>query len=117
MKSLCFFLCFFSFSAGFCDNFTKENCPKLELYYSPYCYYSHKVLNFLKSVQKILPLKDVVHDPKAKQVLKEQGGKLQVPCLFINNTPLYESDHIILWLSDHQDCLDDLSSKPNDLLE
>jgi glutathione S-transferase len=101
MKILCalLFLCSTTFGHS------KEHQPQLELFYSPYCYYSQKVLNYLKSIHKCVPLKDVVHDPKAKDELREKGGKMQVPCLLINDYPLYESDQIILWLSEHQNDL------------
>lgn len=117
MKIVHFLLCCFAFTSSFGSEVSPEDCPELELYYSPYCYYSHKVLNFLKNIHKMIPLKDVIHDANAKAELKEKGGKLQVPCLFINGHPLYESDHIILWLTEHKDCLEDTSSKSNDLLE
>ena len=32
------------------------------------------------------------------QTLMEVGGKRQVPCLFIDGAPLYESSDIIDWL-------------------
>ncbi len=55
-----------------------------------------------------MPLKDVVYDPQAKEELREKGGKMQVPCLLIDAYPLYESDEIIRWFSEHQDCLSKL---------
>ena len=61
-------------------------------------------------------MKDVMHDVGAKKELIEKGGKAQVPCLFIEGKPLYESDHIIFWLSEHSDSLEN-SSKSDDLLE
>ena len=33
--------------------------------------------------------------------LIEHGGKEQVPCLFIDGKPLYESLDIIAWLEEH----------------
>ncbi|MES2344975.1 MAG: glutathione S-transferase N-terminal domain-containing protein [Chlamydiota bacterium] len=88
--------------------YSEEYKPELELFYSPYCYYSQKVLNYLKSIHKSVPLKDVVYDPQAKEELREKGGKMQVPCLLIDAYPLYESDEIIRWFSEHQDCLSKL---------
>ncbi|MFW5961846.1 MAG: glutaredoxin family protein [bacterium] len=37
-------------------------------------------------------------DQKAEAELIEVGGKRQVPCLFINGEPLYESRDILNWL-------------------
>ena len=33
-----------------------------------------------------------------RERLIRDGGKLQVPCLFIDGKPLYESDDIVAWL-------------------
>lgn len=42
--------------------------------------------------------KDIVQDPEAAKELVQVGGKQQVPCLFIDGKPLYESLDIISWL-------------------
>ena len=36
-----------------------------------------------------------------KQRLIKDGGKMQVPCLFIDGRPMYESDDIAKWLLAH----------------
>lgn len=94
-----------------------EECPSsLILYYSPYCPYSHNVLDYLKEIHKTVVMKSVVGNQEAREELKEKGGKLQVPCLFIDGHALYESYDIIQWFCNHQECLED-SSKSEDLLE
>lgn len=70
----------------------------LELYYSPYCPYCIKVLNALKDMSARVTLKNINEDKEAAKTLVEVGGKRQVPCLFINGSPLYESDDIISFL-------------------
>ena len=45
-----------------------------------------------------LELKDISQDEQALNELLEVGGKRQVPCLFIDGKPLYESQDIIRWL-------------------
>lgn len=80
--------------------------PTLVLYYSPYCGFSQKVLKYLQQIHKSVPMKNVINDPQAKDELRRYGGKMQVPCLFIDGKPLYESDLIIQWLSEHQEYLD-----------
>ena len=67
----------------------KEQQSILVLYYSSHCPYSQKVLDFLKSIGKEIPLKNVSNDPKAREELLHLGGKYQVPCLFIDEKPLY----------------------------
>lgn len=83
----------------------------LVLYYSPYCPYSRKVLNYLDQTHKTIPMKNVYEDPKYKEELREQGGKMLVPCLIINGKPLYNADAIIQWLSEHQDLLSDTHTR------
>ncbi|HCJ83111.1 MAG TPA: hypothetical protein DHV41_03775 [Parachlamydiales bacterium] len=80
--------------------------PVLTLYYAPWCYYSHKVLNYLDRIHKRVPLKDI-QNPLYKEELIRLGGKRQIPCLIINQEALYESNEIIAWLSQHQDLLED----------
>lgn len=73
----------------------------LTLYYSPKCPFSKKVLHFLKTYQQPISLKNVENDPSAREELLHLGGKPQTPCLFINGSPLYESDDIITYLKEH----------------
>lgn len=84
----------------------QQEKPTLNLYYSSHCPYSKKVLNYLYVIHKKVPTTDVQNNPEAKEYLKTHGGLMQVPCLFIDGKPLYESDDIIQWLSEHQDLLD-----------
>ena len=76
----------------------KTNSPQktqLLLYYTSWCPYSQKVLNYLKQIQKTVPMKNLDNDSKAREELKKIGGKAQVPCLVIDQKALYESDAII----------------------
>lgn len=83
----------------------EKDCPKLLLYYLPWCPYSQKVLSYLQSIHKSVPVKNLQKDPEGREELRRIGGKTQVPCLLIENYPLYESDAIIEWLSDNKECL------------
>jgi len=77
--------------------------PLLMLYYSPSCPFSIKVLNYLKAINKTVPMKNIYASPEIKEELKNQGGKLQIPCLMIDGEPLYDSDQIIQWLAANKD--------------
>ena len=44
------------------------------------------------------PCRDVWADPDARGELMDKGGSTQVPCLFINGVPLYESADIMEFL-------------------
>ena len=45
-----------------------------------------------------LATRDTEADPQARPDLVSKGGKGQVPCLFINDKPMYESATIISFL-------------------
>ena len=71
----------------------------LSLYYSPSCPYSLKVLKFLESKGIVIDLRSTM-DPANLRTLLDVGKKNQVPCLFIEGKPLYESNEIINYLAD-----------------
>ena len=72
----------------------------LELYFYPECPYCRKVLYALDELgaADAIALRNIHTDVDALQTLVEVGGKRQVPCLFIDGVPLYESDDIVEWL-------------------
>ena len=43
-------------------------------------------------------MRDTSAEPDANAELIERGGKRQVPCLFIDGKPMYESNDINTWL-------------------
>lgn len=69
-----------------------------ELYYMPTCPFCRKVLSFMEQHNIELPLRNITAEPEARATLERIGGKVQVPCLFIDGKPLYESDDIIAYL-------------------
>lgn len=71
--------------------FKKNTCP-----------YCQKVLSVLQKMEKDIFLVDI-NEKNNREKLIDKGGKAQVPCLFINDEPLYESDAIISWLQKHAD--------------
>ena len=75
--------------------------PTLVLYSRASCPFCRKVNNYLKSVDKSVPTKDIGKDPAAAKELVKIGGKQQVPCLVINGKPLYESSDIITWFKNN----------------
>jgi glutathione S-transferase len=70
----------------------------LALYYLPTCPYSIKVLGFLEANGIVIDLHSTT-EPANRTFLLTNGGINQVPCLFIGDRPLYESDDIITYLS------------------
>ena len=74
---------------------------KLELYYYPECPYCQIVLRAIEALSRAddIALKNIHADENARQTLIAVGGKQQVPCLFIDGSPLYESSDIVAWLN------------------
>ncbi|ADO77401.1 glutaredoxin family protein [Halanaerobium praevalens] len=74
----------------------------LSLYYFPSCPYCRRVLDFIEENElENIELKNIRKDKAAKDKLIEVGGKSQVPCLLIDDEPLYESNDIINWLQNN----------------
>ena len=70
----------------------------LVLYYRPTCPLCIRVTDFMRSRGIEIPLRNISIDSEAARTLVSVGGKQQVPCLFIDGKPLYESSDIIAWL-------------------
>lgn len=73
----------------------------LELYIMPGCPFCRKVLSYMERQGIEIPLRDITANPNDRSTLQNVGGKVQVPCLFIDGKPLYESDDIIAYLEVH----------------
>ena len=82
-----------------------DHRPIVVLYYKPSCPYSKKVLDHIEKEGLEVSLKNIETDSKAKEELLHLGGKVQVPCLFIDGKPLYESNDIIDWMNEKKDQL------------
>ena len=67
------------------------------LYYSPTCGYCRKVINYMQQEGIRLPMRSVLEDGAAEELVSA-GGKYQVPCLLIDGKAMYESDDIIAYL-------------------
>ncbi len=80
--------------------------PSLILFVQEGCFYCDKVITYLKKIHKenSITFKDIKKDKDAYNKLIKIGGKKQVPCMFINGIPQYESDWIIQWLKENKDC-------------
>ena len=76
---------------------------KVVLYMRPTCPYCLKVFQAIDKLGKEIEMKDISNDESRKLELIESGGKQQVPCIFIDEQPMYESDDIIHWLYEYAD--------------
>lgn len=82
----------------------EEQLKALSLYQFKACPFCVKVRRALHRLNLPVVLRDARNDADARQALEEQGGKIQVPCLRIEEqgkvTWLYESKAIIDYLED-----------------
>ena len=86
----------------------------LKLYMFKECPFCRKVLREIKdSGRTDVTLHNIHESEDDRQELIRIGGKQQVPCLFIDGKPLYESDDIVTWLRDPrgQKCLVETSNR------
>ena len=75
---------------------------KLELFKFDECPYCQRVMNYIgQSGRNDVIYRDIHEDEKNRERLITIGGKEQVPCLFIDGEPLYESLDIIDWLQEN----------------
>lgn len=75
---------------------------KLELFKFDTCPYCQRVMNAIKeSGRTDVELHDIHKNAEDLERLISVGGKQQVPCLFIDGKPMYESGDIIVWLENH----------------
>ncbi|MGN0035227.1 MAG: glutaredoxin family protein [Coriobacteriales bacterium] len=76
--------------------------PELVLYKADWCPYCRRVLRFIDTSWKHdasrIAVRDIDSDPGAREQLARVGGREQVPCLFVDGEPLYESNDIIAYL-------------------
>lgn len=75
---------------------------KLELYMFETCPYCRKVIREIeKEGRTDIEYHDIHKNDTDRLELIRIGGKQQVPCLFIDGSPMYESDDIVSWLKEH----------------
>ena len=73
---------------------------KLTLYKSTFCPFCIKVEKVIKDKNiEGIEFVNIDKDPEGKEYLIEKGGKKQVPCLFVDDKPMYESNDIIEYLT------------------
>ena len=74
----------------------------LALYQFRACPFCVKTRRALHKLNVPVALRDAMNDPQARQELEQQGGKIKVPCLRIEengqSTWMYESNAIIAYL-------------------
>jgi glutaredoxin len=77
---------------------------KLELYYYDQCPFCHLVVNKINSLnlQDKITFKNTLEIPENRQFHINQTGRTTVPCLYIDDKPMFESSDICQWLIDNK---------------
>ncbi len=65
------------------------------------CGFCRRVLRWLDGHEVEVEVRDTWQDPGAREELIARTGRSQVPCLFIDGEPLFESLDILRWLEEH----------------
>ena len=74
----------------------------LKLYMFSECPYCQKVLREIEASGRTdVELHNIHENEVDREELIRVGGKQQVPCLFIDGKPMYESGDIVMWLQGH----------------
>lgn len=79
--------------------------PQLLLVILPGCPYCGQVLKYVKKAGIKIPMCNA-NEAFCRDKLVRDGGVAQVPCLFINDRPIYESTEIIRWLKENEHLLE-----------
>ena len=72
---------------------------KLELFVGTTCPYCHLVRKEIEEQGRTdVEILNIDENEAYQKRLVEVGGKEQIPCLFIDGSPMYESQDIVKWL-------------------
>ena len=75
---------------------------KLELFYynqCPFCFRVVKAIDEL-GLQEKITFRNVLDNPQDRKYHMDQTGRTTVPCLYVDDKPMFESADIIQWLKD-----------------
>lgn len=71
----------------------------LVLYKYDSCPYCQRVARGIEALGLTIQTRDTLVERGAREELYEKTGRTQVPCLFIDGEPLFESADILAWLT------------------
>lgn len=75
---------------------------KLELFYFEGCPFCQYVLKVISNNNIAVTLLDIQQSNQALERLVNDTGRRTVPCLYIDNRPMFESSLIIKWLEENK---------------
>lgn len=70
----------------------------LEIYKFDTCPYCQRVMRAVERLGLPVRYRDILEDESAARTLVDVGGVDQVPCLFVDGRPMYESEEIVAFL-------------------
>ena len=79
---------------------------KLELFYYDGCPFCQYVLSTINSLNLKVELCNIQENQDCYNRLTNDTGKRTVPCLYVDNKPMFESSDIMQWLEDNKDNLE-----------
>ena len=79
---------------------------KLEFFYYDSCPFCQRVISVIKQLNIKVEYKDIMSDSESLNRLTNDTGRRTVPCLYIDNKPMFESMDIMNWLGENQDKLE-----------
>ncbi len=82
------------------------SAPKLELFYYDACRYCQIVLQVINKLSIKVDYKNIWEDSANLERLVKDTGRRTVPCLYIDNKPMHESEDIKRWLEMNANILD-----------
>ncbi|OIQ16858.1 MAG: hypothetical protein BM556_14470 [Bacteriovorax sp. MedPE-SWde] len=82
------------------------NNPKLEYFYYDACPFCQMVKSVINQLNVKLEYKNIQEDEASFNRLVADTGRRTVPCLYIDNKPMFESADIINWLQTNIDNLE-----------
>jgi glutaredoxin len=86
-------------SGGNLDDLPSPDAPReLVLYKSDRCGYCFRVYRAIDKLGLTIEMRDVLARSGTRAELMQRTGRGQVPCLFIDGEPLFESADIVTWL-------------------
>lgn len=80
--------------------------PYLELFKFDSCPFCVLVMNEVEKLSIKVDMKDIVSDSNNRERLLRETGRQTVPCLFVDNKPMFESRDIINWLNENKENLE-----------
>ncbi len=80
---------------------------KLDLYYYEQCPFCYQVLVKVKDLDlgEKINFKNVLESPEHRDFHMKETGRTTVPCLYIDDKPMFESRDIMNWLEANKDNL------------